>query len=98
MFSGKYPPAPHPRFKPKKLETPPLTEDPLVNDLKDELNSIKKDIDLNTGRLEYKQSVKVTLSIISDLLEYAVELINAEQAKEKNEKPKKKVDTGYGKF
>ncbi len=51
---SKYPPEPHPRFTPTDLKTPFDHDSPLLQDLVTDIDSIIGDIDLNYGRLSYR--------------------------------------------
>lgn len=69
----KYPPPPHPRFVRKELPLPDLEDDPMVNNLKKDLISIQKDIELNYSRLNYNDDNKVNIlmeEIAEKLAEY----------------------------
>lgn len=72
----KYPPAPHPRPVRKELPLPDLEDDPLINDLKKDLTSIQKDIELNYGRLDHKdERMDILLEEIAEKLDYYVRRI-----------------------
>lgn len=72
----KYPPAPHPRPVRKELPLPDLKDNPIVNDLKKDLTSIQKDIELNYRRLNYDdERINILMEEIAEKLDYYVRRI-----------------------
>lgn len=67
-----FPPKPHPRFKSSVDQPPPDSESPFLKDLQEELKSLQKEIELNWGRLSYRNpEIKGTLSeLATDLKKY----------------------------
>lgn len=93
----KNPPAPHPRWGNNVPELPPDHNNPMVKQLKEDLESVYKDIDLNYRRLGYRQrSTKRILLIVMNLLAECIKLlpIEEEEAEEK-EKEEQRQDMPF---